>query len=804
MVLVSGDAGIGKTRLAKAFARGIPQREAGIAVARCHAAEGTLALAPVIELLRSERLSEALSRLEPLWRTEVGRVLPGLVETGTEVPDPLVEVWQRRRLFEALARVVLMGQPMTIVIDDLQWCDRDTLEWLHFLLRFDSQAKLLVIGTARSHDIHTNPALMALLAALRHEERLLELELGPLDEAQTAALVRSMRDAEPSLEELQLLFAETEGNPLFIVEMVREGVALKHAPAASTAERAAPKLPEKLREMIASRLAQLEPADLELATMAAVIGREFDLELLAHVRRQDEERVLRALDELWRRRIVRETSAGRYDFSHDKLREVAYEGLSLTRRRVLHRYTAEALELQKPGDATGLSGQLAYHYDRAGFPERAIDNYQRAGDEARARYAQEEALNAYQRALGLLEALPASRTLEAWRHERSAHLLERVGDIRAALGDHEAAEARYAGALEHRHDGDPVARARLWRKIGAARVARYRYPAALEAYDAAESALGPDDADATPAWWHEWIDIGIHRSNLHYWQVVWRESADALARVERAVERHGTSRQRGAFFNSRALMLIAKDRGTVSDEALEYARAAFEASRAAGRPSQLGWNEFCLGFGLLWRDELGEARQRLGEALKTSEMIGDARLRARCLTYLGILHRKRHDVERTTSYALQAIEAAEELGMPEYVGAARGLLAWLAWRQGDLGACVHEAHVAREHWQEGQPYPMQWIALLPLLAAKLAQDEPAAAAACASAMLEPKQQRLPEPVNEALERVVRGERAVSGEGASGGERTVVGEGASGDEAPSEDERASLERVVAVALEARLL
>ena len=697
-----------------------------------------------------------------------------------------------------------MGQPMTIVIDDLQWCDRDTLEWLHFLLRFDSQAKLLVIGTARAHDIHVNAALVELLAALRHEERLRELELGPLDEAQTAALVRSMRDVEPSLEELQLLFAETEGNPLFIVEMVREGVVLHPVREASTADRAAPKLPEKLREMIAARLAQLEPTDLELAAMAAVIGREFDLELLAHVSRQDDESVLRGLDELWRRRIVRETSAGRYDFSHDKLREVAYEGMSLTRRRVLHRYTAEALELQRGSDVPGLSGRLAYHYDRAGFPERAIDNYQRAGDQARALYAHEDALKAYVRALALLDGLPTSRPLGAWRHERRAYLLEGVGDILTVQGDHEAAEQRFADALEHRQEGDAVALARLWRKIGAARVARYRYDDALEAYDAAEAALGPDDARATAEWWHEWIDIGIHRSNLHYWQVVWRESAEALGRIERAVERHGTNRQRAAFYNSRALMLIAKGRGRVSDEALSYAQAALEASRAADLPTQVAWCGFCLGFGLVWRDELGEAQVRLEEALRTSEMIGDAPLRTRCLTYLGILHRKRHDDAATASYARQALEAATELGMPEYVGAAHGQHAWLAWRRGHLAECVREANAAREHWQEGQPYPMQWVALLPLLAARLAQAQPADATGCALAMLEPQQQRLPDRVVEALEHAVRCDRAGAGEGASRRGRAGAGEGEPEGEGVPEDERASLERVVAVALEARLL
>ena len=759
MVVVRGDAGIGKTRLAKEFVRSVPRREAGEVSVRCHAAEGTLALAPLTDVLRSDWLRTAPSGLDPVWRDALGRLLPELAEGRGEALAPLTEGWQRQRLFEAAARAVLMGQPLLMLVDDLPWCDRDTLAWFHFLLRFDAQARLLLIATARTHDVHANDALVELLGALRHEERLLEVELDALDEAQTEAVVRSMRADEPSPRELAMLVSESEGNPLFIVEMVREGVVAPALHETPTQMRGTRDLPARLRTVIAARLEQLEADVAELVGMAAVIGRAFDFELLVRVSRQAEERVLRCLDVLWRQRIVREVGAGRYDFSHDKLREVAYEALSLTRRRLLHRFVAEALEAENAGDAAGVSGKVAYHYDRAGFPERAVGYYQLAAEEARALFAHEEALNAYGRALALLDGLPASRSMGGWRRALASQLLEGSGDILTLQGDHEAAERRFGAALEHHPEGSGVVVARLRRKIGRTHVVRYQYREALAAYASAESALGSEQAEAATSWWQEWIEIGTSTSWLHYWQVNWRENEKVLSRIRPAVERYGTLVQRGDFYRALSGMLTARDRFVVSDEAVEHLRAGLAVSLEAGSESTIALARFNLAVGLLWRDELDEAQTLLEEALCFSERTDHALTKTRCVTYLGFVHRKRRAVAAAESYASRGLELANKFVMPEYAGAAHGHLSWSAWRRGDLDESIRQGWAAVECWREGQPYMLQWSAYLPLLAAASAQGRFADAAASAAALLDPHQQRLPDPLNEALERVARGERA---------------------------------------------
>jgi hypothetical protein len=155
-----------------------------------------------------------------------------------------------------VARPVPARQPIALVLDDLQWCDRDTLEWLRFLLRFEARARLLVVAAARSQ-INDNAALVELLAEPRDEGQLCECEVGPLSEAETASLGRSLWPGAPSPGALSRLFEQPEGVPLFVVEMLRGGRAAQlDAPASADAAHAG-SLPPRLRAVIASRLSHL-------------------------------------------------------------------------------------------------------------------------------------------------------------------------------------------------------------------------------------------------------------------------------------------------------------------------------------------------------------------------------------------------------------------------------------------------------------------------------------------------------------------------------------------------------------------
>jgi predicted ATPase/DNA-binding SARP family transcriptional activator len=410
--LVTGDAGIGKSRLAEELLTWAQRQGVTTAKTRSYAAEGRLSLAPVSEWLRGGAFSPHLARLEDVWRLEVARILPELLAARPALPPaPMTEFGDRLRFFEGLARAILVApQPLLLLIDDLQWCDRETLEWLHFLARFDPEARLLVLGTTRSEELDPGHPLPTLLRDLKSAAQLAEIVLEPLDAAETGELAAQVANRAFDASAATRLYRETEGNPLFIVETV---TAESGGGAPSAPEHGIPELPPRAHAVIAGRLAQLSDHAREVAAAAAVIGRAFDLDVLVRVVGA-EEAVVGALDELWRKRIVREQGPNAYDFTHDRLRDVAYGETSAPQRRLLHRRVAEGLVASHEKNLDPVSARIAAHYESAGLPEQAIPHYSRAAAVAQGVYAHDEAMALAVRGLSLLRGRPASARRDAW------------------------------------------------------------------------------------------------------------------------------------------------------------------------------------------------------------------------------------------------------------------------------------------------------------------------------------------------------------------------------------------------------
>jgi DNA-binding SARP family transcriptional activator/predicted ATPase len=400
LVIVWGEAGVGKTRLVEELMRWANMRPGSVAYARTYAAEGALAYAPLTEWLHSEALHPVLSQMEKVWLTELARLLPELQRQYPDLPAPLPmsEGWQRQRFYEALARVVLAAPaPRLFVLDDLQWCDAETLAWLRYLLRFDAQAPLLVVGTVRSEAVDEHHPLHELRQQVQRAGQWAELELAPLNGEETALLAGHLTE-ENVAAWAEHLYRETEGNPLFVVEMLRAGGIVRHG-AAQAGQAVA--LPPTVQAVIGARLAQLSPSARQLAQLAATIGRAFTFDMLAAASAVDEDRLVQALDELWQRRLVRERGQG-YDFSHDKIRDVAYAEIKPMRRRLLHRQVAQVLETVSDGELDAASGQIAAHWEAAGDSTRACHFFQRAGNYSATRFANADAIRYFGRALAFV------------------------------------------------------------------------------------------------------------------------------------------------------------------------------------------------------------------------------------------------------------------------------------------------------------------------------------------------------------------------------------------------------------------
>lgn len=406
-VLIEGEAGIGKSRLAAELVSWAAHQGFATAKTRCYAAEGRLALAPVTDWLRSEALRPTLDNLDELWFAEVARVVPELANQRRTTPQG--GFGERQRLFEGLARAILAApQPLLLLIDDLQWCDPETLQWLRFLLRFEPAPSVLVAGTVRSEELPRNHPVHELRLRVKEESGVTEIMLEALDAAETAALAVQVANRAFDAETTTRLFRETEGNPLFVVEMLRSDGGRGLAANADGSG-----LPPRVKAVIAARLAQLSPSAREVVSAVATVARACELSILAQALHCPEPELVPALDELWEKRILREQKPNTYDFTHDKLREVAYEQISAPQRRSLHQIIACALESGERSDLDRVSGQIAAHFDRAGLVEQAIPYYIRAAAAAQSVYANSEAQAQIERGLALVSTLPESADRDA-------------------------------------------------------------------------------------------------------------------------------------------------------------------------------------------------------------------------------------------------------------------------------------------------------------------------------------------------------------------------------------------------------
>jgi class 3 adenylate cyclase/tetratricopeptide (TPR) repeat protein len=420
-VLVAGEPGIGKTRLAAELARSAADAGAIVLFGRSDEdlsapfqpwvqALGHLAAHADPEALRADagEAPGVIARLVP----ELARRL-GVAPSEPSPNDPEAE---RARLFEAIDALLAsasQGAPLVIVLDDLHWADKPSLVLLRSLVRSSRLAALLLIGTYRETDLARTHPLAEVLADLRREprvERMLLRGLGPED---VSALVASRGQQEPPAEFVAALHAETEGNPFFLEEVLRHLVetgALRLEDGRWTSDRSLSELgiPEGIREVVGRRLSRLSETANQALGVAAVIGREFDAALIEAAGGPGGDALLDALDEAARVRLIVDApgALGRFAFSHALVRQTLYEEVAALRRARLHWRIGEALEKRHGASSVEQLAAIARHLCEgalAGDVARAVDVTLRAAERALALAAFEEEIALATRALGLLD-----------------------------------------------------------------------------------------------------------------------------------------------------------------------------------------------------------------------------------------------------------------------------------------------------------------------------------------------------------------------------------------------------------------
>jgi DNA-binding SARP family transcriptional activator len=662
LLVIRGEAGIGKSRLAEELVDWC--RRAGIRApaARCYAGEGRLAYAPIAAWLKSDSLQPVLTMLAPELLTDIARLHAEVIASRQDVPPPQqqLENWQRLRFFDALAQAFRSAAPILLVLDDIQWADADTLEWLHYFVRSMAGARCLIVATVRAGEEQDNPALGPVLDQLVRDGLVGSITLGPLDPAATAELAGAVAEQPLDAGALERAFRETEGHPLFIVERGRMQQGDRE-------EGAGKETPSRVQAVVSARLALLSPEARATAEIAAAVGRDFTFDVLSRVTDLEEAELVRALDELWRRHIVRVQADERWDFTHDRIREVAYGGIGPARARLIHRRIAQAMELlfaDRPDEA---SAAIAVHLDRGGQPARAVPFLERAAEAATRVSANEEAIRCLNYALALLQKLPAGKD----RDERELSLRS---SLSVALNS-----ARGYAAIEVEENLDRVLRL--------SRAGRKQVPVRwLWAEFTLRFMLG---------------DLSGTRSISE--QALERSVSDPSCRCEAHHAMAGTLSSMGE---------------------LEASRQHFEAALDAydeGRPQRSALGSDLGVFAHAWYSHalwlLGDEHAALAhssDAVALARRLDHTYSLTLALAYAALLHQMRRDPDRVTENAGAVIASCEQYGFAYYGDWAHVLTGWAhAQRRPGEGVGTIEAALERldaKRAQARRPYYMSLLA----------------------------------------------------------------------------------------------
>lgn len=413
VVLLAGEAGIGKTGVLTRLAAAARARAFPVQRAWCYEGEG----AP------------------PLWPWE--KILGGL---GQDLESRLGEADARTRfrLFESVSRLLRrIGEEkegLLLLLDDLHWADSASLQLLEFLMRDLTASTILAVGTFREPEVHGSHPLTATLAACARHDGCERIALEGLRREEIGELLERLRGGPVAAEWVAAIEDRTRGNPFFIRQLLdsleSQGWNLAD-PAASQRGISSAAIPAGVRDAIRHRLSGLPDDTVAVLELAAAIGTEFDLELLADASGEDRDALAAHLEQAGRLGMVDQDGEGRFHFSHGLIEETVYAEIDEARRSALHSVVAAALEKGRDEFSTQGLAALAHHLGHAGRLEdtgKAIDYLTRAGRQAAERFAYEEADAALARALELLDsALPGARARRAELLCERGLVLHRLG-----------------------------------------------------------------------------------------------------------------------------------------------------------------------------------------------------------------------------------------------------------------------------------------------------------------------------------------------------------------------------------------
>ena len=656
--VISGEAGVGKTRLVEELLHQLSDTHCTILRARCYAQEQGLPFQPVIDALRSFLPTADLlyiKTLSNLWLAEVAKLVPEIHDYLSNLPasSTLFPGQERNRLFEGIAQFVAhlsQREPVVLFLDDLADADTPTFELIHYLARRLAAMRVFIIATVSMEALTNHSSLTTLLQELTRSSRLLTIPLARLSEAEVSELIDRTSGTSDMLDNLgRHLYKETGGNPFFLIEMLKTRQEWQSTPSQTL------KIPSNLRSIIHQRLKHLDDDSRRVLFMAAVIGRLFRLSTLQGIYSDESIQLLSVLDELIFRGWIEEipgANPGTYDFSHGLVRKVIYQTLSAARRQRLHHRVARALEAAS-GDNNEMAGMLAYHFGKSADTKKALHYAMQAASHARRLYAFHEAITYYRQVLDIVE--------------HSSNILSKTGALSIKcqlgqsyefIGQYDAAIAVYLAALP-KIDFSHAIHRRLGFQLGSAYDHKGQYEKALEIFKAIGEQLSKPE--------------------------------DNKSRIEAARNARGMA---GVYAHReqshQALALCKHTLAIIGDEVMAHPTSKLVDQVAEERVAVneiMAKSYFHLG-------NYKESVSHYLKALKIAQLHDQRSRVAGLLIGLGSVARRRGQYAQAVEYAQRSLDVCREIGHISGEAAAHGLQGDVAYNRGDFRraiSCYEEA-----------------------------------------------------------------------------------------------------------------
>jgi len=417
LVFVTGEAGIGKTRLLmelKAYAK---LRGAVFLVGNCYR-EGAVPYKPWIEIAREylrRSRPELLYKVAGIYAAEIVKLVPEAASKLSAIP-PLPSLGpegERLRLFEAITQFFINASretPLVLFLDNLQWADLSTMQLLHHLGQSLRQERLTIVGAYRDLELEERKALSECLLDMNRERLFQTLPLRRLEASEVGVMVRQTFGDKVLPKLARIVYEKSGGNPFFVEEILRnlaeERMVQPGDKGWTVPDVSRVRIPKTVRAVVTQRLQHLDEACQRSLSLAAIVGREFDFQVLKEITGLEEDQLVNHLDECLTSGLIQECRVPTgeiYAFTDNQVRDVLYEGVSTVRKRRYHLQIGQILEKLHAKNLEEHADALAYHFKEGRDNAKALEYFLKAGDKAKKVYANEEAFSYFESALDLLD-----------------------------------------------------------------------------------------------------------------------------------------------------------------------------------------------------------------------------------------------------------------------------------------------------------------------------------------------------------------------------------------------------------------